>query len=512
MNAAVAQTNMRGWHLKDKEADGYRGISLEKAYELLISKHRRSKSIIVAVIDSGIDTLHEDLKTILWNNPREIPGNGIDDDHNGYVDDVHGWNFLGGKDGRNVIDDSKEDARIYFQYKRLYQNVTGNDFMTSSNKNQYAEWKRAAQSIEAGIMPPATIENLQAAFVKLQQADSILRDRLKLVNFTGSQLDSVQVTGSEVASAKAYYLGLTKANHSLNTSDQDFMRGFENFINAQKKSAANLNEEPLPVRVQLTGDNEDDIMDKYYGNNDIMTSDGFHGTHVAGIIAADRTNHIGMEGVADNVMIMMLRAVPNGDEHDKDIALAIRYAADNGAKIINMSFGKGFSPHKEWIDEAVQYAIKHDVLFVQAAGNDNNNIDTTYNFPNPLYKNGQQANNWITVGASGDEALGGIKAGFSNYGKQRVDVFAPGVQIYSSVPGGNKYMDEQGTSMASPVVAGLAALLRSYYPTLTAAKTKYVIEQSAVRPQGFDLGRYCRTGGIVNAYQAVLLAEKIVHK
>jgi subtilisin family serine protease len=244
-----------------------------------------------------------------------------------------------------------------------------------------------------------------------------------------------------------------------------------------------------------------------------------HGTHVSGIIAASRTNNKGSEGVADNVKIMTLRAVPDGDEHDKDIALAIRYAADNGAQIINMSFGKGYSPEKKWVDEAVSYAAQKGVLLVHAAGNDAKNLDTTFNYPTPLYIDGDRAEHWITVGASGDPEAGGLTASFSNYGKNEVDVFAPGVKIYAPVPGGNNYQFLQGTSMASPVVAGVAALLLEYFPTLSARQLKWVIEQSSVaikdsvRNPGTGekvlLSDLCRTGGIVNAYEAVKLAATI---
>jgi len=244
-----------------------------------------------------------------------------------------------------------------------------------------------------------------------------------------------------------------------------------------------------------------------------------HGTHVSGIIAASRNNGKGMDGVADNVKIMMLRAVPDGDEHDKDIALAIRYAADNGAQVINMSFGKGFSPEKKWVDDAVKYAESKGVLLVHAAGNDAKNIDSNYNYPTPLFLDGKRPTNWITVGASGDPKAGGITANFSNFGKKEVDVFAPGVRIYSTVPGGNTYQNLQGTSMASPVVAGLAAFLLEYYPNLSPAQVKMVIEKSSVKlaekvknPETEEmvaLTEISKSGGLINAYEAIKLASTI---
>ena len=291
-------------------------------------------------------------------------------------------------------------------------------------------------------------------------------------------------------------------------------------FDGQLRKAESADHAPEEYRKQIVQDDESNINDRNYGNNDLMASNPFHGTHCAGIIAAVRNNQMGMNGIADNVRIMMLRAVPDGDEHDKDIALAIRYAVDNGAQVISMSFGKEFSPEKEWVDEAVQYAEKKGVLLVHAAGNDGKNIDSTDNFPSPIYKNSTtKATNWITVGASGDISNGGIAASFSNYGKKEVDIFAPGVQIYSTLPGGNKYGNASGTSMACPVVAGTAALILSYYPNLSAQQIKFAIENSAkqitqnVTLPGTDelipFNELSKSGGLLNAYSAIQLASTL---
>jgi subtilisin family serine protease len=268
------------------------------------------------------------------------------------------------------------------------------------------------------------------------------------------------------------------------------------------------------------GDDENDLNDYKYGNNDIMANFSMHGTHCAGIIGAVRDNGKGMDGIADNVQIMVLRVVPDGDEHDKDIALAIRYAVDNGAQIISMSFGKSFSPQKQWVDEAFAYAETKNVLLVHAAGNDAKDVDVKDNFPNPVYVKGGRATNVITVGASAEPASGSYTASFSNYGKKEVDVFSPGVKIYSTLPGGNNYGNLSGTSMACPLVAGIAALTLEYFPTLSAKQLKYVIENSVQKPavkvnkpgtdEKVELAEISRTGGIVNAYEAVKLAATLV--
>jgi S1-C subfamily serine protease len=298
------------------------------------------------------------------------------------------------------------------------------------------------------------------------------------------------------------------------------MKDFKEYYEGQERKAATLDAAPPSYRDDIVKDNYNDFNDKFYGNNDIMASHAMHGTHVSGIIAAARNNGVGIDGVADNVRIMTIRAVPDGDEHDKDIALGIRYAVDNGAKVINMSFGKSFSPEKKWVDDAVKYALSKDVLLVHAAGNDGKNIDESENYPNPEFIGTSiVASNFITVGASGDISTGGLAADFSNYGKNKVDVFAPGVKIYSSVPGGNTYAYQQGTSMASPVVAGIAALLRSYYPELTAVQIKYCIENGVAKIEGnvqkpgeeeeISFTLLSKTGGIVNALGAVNVAETL---
>lgn len=511
----------KGWHLLDKTKDGYSGISLEKAYEFVKSKKLKSKPVLVAVIDSGIDTLHEDLKEVLWKNPKEIPGNGIDDDGNGYVDDIYGWNFIGNKDGRNLKQDSYEGARVYHKLKAKFADKTIDpSTLKGEELDEYNTWLAAKKKVEGDGQPGPDLYMLKNALKMAKNSDSVLRVALKKDVYTGSELDSFQAVSLAEKNAKGGFLYLFKANDMMESNNKDFLGGFEEFVNGEVKKVESKEKAPPTYRADIVSDNEEDINDKYYGNPDVMASTPLHGTHVAGIIGAVRNNGKGMDGVADNVKIMMIRAVPDGDEHDKDIALAIRYAVDNGAKIINMSFGKDFSPEKKWVDEAVQYAKSKGVLLVHAAGNDAKNIDTADNFPNPVAQADRtRFSNWITVGASGDPKAGGITAGFSNYGKSEVDVFAPGVKIYSTVPGGNTYNSLQGTSMASPVVAGTAAFLLSYFPNLTPEQLKLAIEKSAQVPEakvkkpGTDevvpLSDLSRTGGVINVYEAAKIAATL---
>ena len=467
------------------------------------------------MIDSGIDTLHEDLKPILWTNSKEIPGNGIDDDRNGYADDVHGWNFIGGKDGRNVKDDSYEAARVYHKLKIKWADKTAEDAITATDKKEFADFERAKKSV-VGESDPKQTAQMEFMLKRLLKGDSVIRKELGKTDYTATDMETYKPTDADAKTAKAILVNISKANNSNDITNNQLLEQF----NGEVRKGESAVKAPLEYRKDIVKDDESNINDRYYGNNDIMANTPFHGTHCAGIIAAVRNNGKGVDGVADNVQIMAVRAVPNGDEHDKDIANAIRYAVDNGAQVISMSFGKDFSPEKEWVDDAFRYAAAKNVLLVHAAGNDSKNVDTTFNFPNPYFANGTgRANNIITVGASGDLKNGGLTASFSNYGKKEVDVFAPGVNIHSTIPGGNTYGDASGTSMACPVVAGVAALLLQYYPKLTALQLKEAIEKSSVvskekvnNPETKEkvlLSDLSKTGGFLNAFEAVKYADNM---
>ena len=471
--------NTRTWYQQDSATDGIDGISLSKAYQFL--KGKKSVPVIVAVIDSGVDTTHEDLKKILWTNKKEIPGNGIDDDHNGYVDDVHGWNFLGNKNGQNIDKASDERSRVYYAYKDKYEGKTiDTTSLSDDEKWSYREWQKAAADMTISSDEQMEVMMLDALDKTLRKQDAVLQEELGKKEYSLSDLELTENLTARGKQAKTSFLNILRMEQvDSSTTNIAVLSDLEEYLDAKRSALENKTAPPPDYRAQIIKDNYYDINDKYYGNNDIMGPDADHGTHVSGIIAAQRNNDIGIDGIADNVQIMMIRAVPDGDEYDKDIALAIKYAVDNGAKVVNMSFGKGFSPQKKWVDEAVQYAEDHDVLLVHAAGNESNDIDTVDNFPNPnfLYLK-DKPDNFITVGAYGDPKVNGGKfiAYFSNYGENSVDVFAPGVKIYSSVPHSYGYHD--GTSMASPMITGIAALIRSYYPQLSAAQVKYAIVNS----------------------------------
>lgn len=512
----------KGWHLEDPALQSVYGIKLEKTYTDLLKQKNPKKKIVVAVIDSGIDTTHEDLKPVLWRNEKEIPGNGIDDDKNGYIDDIHGWNFIGGKDGKNVGKDSYEAARVYYKFKPVFgDQAVDETTLSPERKRAYQNYTKAKYQLESQAKEAAMyVLILKDLVAKMPAADSILKIAIGKAQYTGDNLANLNSVDPVVTKAKSILLGFFQQTRQMESTNEALIAELVQFYEGEKSKVEAVEKEPRQYRAEIVKDNYNDPNDKFYGNNDVMGTDASHGTHVSGIIGASRSNNLGIKGVADYVSIMPIRAVPDGDEHDKDIANAIRYAVDNGAWVINMSFGKSFSPEKNWVDEAVKYAESKGVLLVHAAGNDAKDVDTQDNFPSRNFDNDttQPFSNWITVGASGSR-LKELAAPFSNYGKREVDVFAPGVRIYSTVPGGNTYAEMDGTSMASPVVAGLAALILSYYPELSPQQVISIIKTSSLKiadetiskpgteDEAVSLMELSSTGGIVNAYDAIKLAS-----
>ncbi len=502
------------WQNLDYKQDGVRGMSTEKAYTELL-KNKPSKTVIVGVIDSGVDINHEDLKEVIWVNSKEIPGNGKDDDENGFTDDINGWDFIGGADGTDVNQEQLEMTRIYKKLKEKFGD-NPKKRIVKKNKKDYNLYKELGTTIrEKREEAEKYLPMYSNMYKRFAEAEEILKSVLKKDEVLTQDVEQIkeELYDRQVRQAKQFWLQLTGMGATL----ADLKDGVQHF---EEEIRYNLNLDFDPRKV--VGDDLSKLQFGKYGNNEVTGPDAMHGTHVSGIIAASRNNTFGIKGVADNVKIMVIRCVPNGDERDKDVANAIRYAVDNGAQIINMSFGKAYSPEKKWVDEAVKYAESKDVLLVAAAGNDNQNLDQKPQYPSPNYLGGGTASNWISVGALNYEEGAEMVAGFSNYGKKAVDVFAPGVAIYSTVPG-SRYEEKQGTSMAAPAVSGVAAILRSYFPSLTAAQVKMIIMDSSeklpdtvVKIPGEDaktkFGELSVTGGVVNTYNAVKMALQMSQK
>ena len=500
--------------LLDPTADHVYGISLLRAERELLANRKPQRTVVVAVIDNGIDTAHATLRPHLWVNPKEIPGNGKDDDGDGFVDDVRGWDFIAGADGKYVDHDTYELTRVAGACADSAKRAKLPADYQARCSTIAAEFLRKRQELEQTMNNIRQISSLYTQILpylrRASHAESVTVAGVTAINPAGSdtlarakdvflRLSAQGITPAVVAEAKTAYEG--QLEYGYNTS--------------------------FDPRATIVRDDYPDTMINRYGNPDVKGPGGMHGTHVSGIIAANRP--IGMAratadstdccGIASAVKIMAIRTVPDGDERDKDVANAIRFAADHGAQVINMSFGKAYSPYKNLVDAAVKYADAKGVLMVHAAGNEGANSEQEPSFPTPVYLDGGRAQNWIEVGASSWKSGNALVASFSNYGKP-VDIFAPGEDITSTVPGG-KYEQESGTSMASPVVAGVAALIMSYYPTLTASDVKKVILESATKVPGVSVTRpgstaehvqfseLSTTGGIVNAYAALQAADRM---
>ena len=502
------------WQNLDLATDGIFGISTEKAYNELL-KGKKSVPVTVAVIDGGIDEKHEDLKHVMWVNSKEIPGNGIDDDKNGYVDDDYGWNFIGSSKG-NVHYDNLELTRLVKKYQSKYASVLNSTPLEEKEKKEFEQYK---------VLITEYMDKYQKAqmgqlnYVALKKyTDSVVK-KIGKPNPTLADFDKYSTKDAMEGKAVKIIKSQLKENPDFKKFYEELTEGIK-YYNNQINYHLNLQFDSRDT----VADNYSNPSERYYGNNDVTGPDAEHGTHVAGIIGAGRNNNLGIKGVADNVKIMAVRAVPDGDERDKDVANSIRYAVDNGARIINMSFGKAYSPEKAVVDSAIRYAMSKGVLLVHAAGNEGKNIDKAKNYPSKYYSDSTGLNvgaaaAWIEVGASGWKNDEELVASFSNYGKKTVDVFAPGVKINSAMPD-SKYKENDGTSMASPVVAGLAALIWSYYPSLSAVQVKDIILRSVAKvnhkvrvkdetgKRRVDFSEVCVSGGIVNAYNAIKLAEQ----
>ncbi len=509
----VVSAQKDNWHNMDLQRDSVFGISTEKAYVELL-KSKPAKKVIVGVIDSGVDTLHEDLRTVLLKSSIEKPSNQKDEDKNGYTDDHLGWSFIGSAKG-NVDKDNLELVRLV---RRDRKRFAGKDSTTL--KGQALTDFKAHQLREKELA--AELEKAKQGYAGVQGFAAVLDEVLKGIgkeNPTAEELAAYRPANNREANVlRILSMALQSAPSVAAFREQELGKALDHF-KTQLDYQLNIDYDPRAI----VGDNYEKSSEKYYGNPDVMGPDAMHGTHVAGIIAAERTNSKGVLGVCEQALILSVRAVPDGDERDKDVANAIRYAVDRGAKVINMSFGKAYSSDKTVVDQAVQYAMKKDVLLVHAAGNDNKNLDERPNFPTRAYLNKGEAGAWLEVGASSFTNDLNLKAPFSNYGKTTVDVFAPGVQINSTVPGSG-YRKLDGTSMAAPVVAGLAALIRSYYPQFSAVQVKDIIVRSVVKVDHpvmleregqkvqVPFTDLCRTGGIVNTYKALELAAELAAK
>ena len=500
------------WHLKSPDKDLIYGAEVDKAYETLL-QNKKSTTVIVAVIDGGIDINHEDLKDNIWINTDEIPGNGIDDDQNGYVDDINGWNYLGNSNGENIDYENLEITRIYKTYKESFEGEKLSN-IHQSEKELFHLYERARdlylKELKTAQTTKQQIDNFESNYYA---ADRLIKSILNKETYDFADLERIDSKDKDTKRSVRFMKILVKNNFSISMVDE-----FRKLNNEELDYHLNVDFNPR----KIIDDNIEELTPGY-GNNNVYGPESEHGTFVAGIIAAVRNNNIGIDGIASDVKIMALKAIPNGDERDKDVANAIRYAADNGARIINMSFGKELSPQKNLVDDAVLYAQEKGVLLVHAAGNESLNLDKETHYPVKITTSGITIESWITVGATSMDANLDFVADFSNYGKNSVDLFAPGVAIKSLAPE-NNYGIMDGTSFSSPVVSGVAAIVWSYYPELTAKEVKNIIlsstntysdlkvkkpNQTSRRNKKTNFSELSSSAGIVSSYKALQNAEKL---
>jgi subtilisin family serine protease len=515
---SVVSPKYDNWYNLDPKKDKIQGISTDRAYEELL-KGKPMKRVIVAVIDGGVDIHHKDLQGRIWVNKGEIPGNGIDDDHNGYIDDVNGWNFIGGKDGKNIDQETTELTRLYKKYSERFKDMDslklqGKDSIDFKEyrkvRTKYFEKLGEVKDKYLQVLTFDTAYRFSDSLLckALNKSDYNLRDIKRLNPDSNPQLILI----------KEFFKNIYKNGFNRKEYDK-----YYDYLSTRVNYHYNTLFDPRSI----VGDNPEVWNDTVYGNNDVVGGNPDHGTFVSGIIAADRNNNLGIKGIADSVKIMAVRTIPDGDERDKDVANAIIYAVNNGAQILNLSFGKDFSPQKKFVDEALKLAKSKDVLIIHAAGNDAENIDTIQFYPNNRDSAANTiTDNWIQVGASDQKSNKNLPAIFSNYGKKNVDLFAPGVNICSTWPN-SRYDVNDGTSFAGPMVAGAAALLKSVYPSLTAAQLKeillkssrkypklkvYLPDKEEKKKMKVEFRSLSDTGGVLNVYDALLLAEKYVKK
>ena len=513
----MQDNDLKTWYHKDFSTTNVYGVNTDNAYKFLESKGLKPRTIVVGVLDSGVEVDHPGLINNMWKNPNEIPNNGIDDDKNGYVDDIYGWNFIGGKTA-DVDADNLEVTRMVKKYQPIFEGTDSAKNRANQAKmpEEYAIYQKSKKLYdEKGSEAKqyyhyfSGFNNAIPSIVKILNGKTLTKANLAAIK-PASQEDSrnLQILNSLVQDAGNVGKTPKEVEELLRKEIEGALKHYE----SQATKHYNLDFDP---RAEIVGDNYDNYNEKHYGNNHYEGPDASHGTHVSGIIAGLPHGNEAQYGVAHKVAkIMTVRAVPDGDERDKDVANAIRYAVDNGAKILNMSFGKAVSPGKKHVWEAMKYAEKKGVLLVKAAGNDNQNIGENEYFPTNFMKQSDEkpfVSNMIVVGASTNNSQN-LRARFSNYNGKMVDVFAPGQEIYSTVPDA-KYEYLQGTSMASPVVAGAAAVLWAYMPSLTPQQIKEAlvktVNKSTVNANvdsNANFDQISVAGGVIDLYKAAQYA------
>lgn len=513
--SVLSEEELKTWWQKDIIEDTIPGISLDRAYRELI-QNKKGEEVIVAVLDTKIDISHEDIKGQLWINIDEIPNNNIDDDNNGYIDDINGWNFLGNNNGEDILYELVEVARIVQKYQNDFTDMPEEDLTIA--QNELFDTYQKALSIYNDQKHKALEQKERAdkAYVDFISAKDFMKPYFKGEKMKIKSLDSLKKVEPKLADYVDFFKELIE--YDITEKDYDYSRDYYN----NELLMYNIDDDER----KILRDGNSNFENNNYGNNILDGEVPFeHSIGVSGILAATRNNQIGIDGFSNNIKLMPVIMVCSGDEHDKDVSKAIYYAVDNGADIINMSWGKDFSLYEELVRDALRYAADKNVLLVTGSGNDGRNIDIGQRrFPTDFYNDEEFISNFISVGASSHKMDSTFVTSFSNYGKVNVDVFAPGENIYTT-KSRNTYKTSRGTSYSSPIVSGIAALLKSYYPKLTAVELKKIIMDSGTsidinvivkKADGskelVPFTELSKTGKIVNAYNALKMAEEVTRK
>lgn len=537
------------WYNLSFDRDGVYGAAVDKAYDFLKGK-KIKKQPIVAVIGTGLDIEHEDLKQSIWSNSKE-KDNGKDNDGNGWASDMHGWNFLGNVKGQSLEKIPSQVDREFFRLRDKYEGI----FFTGTKYVRFDEKKNKPVEVAAPLdhkgyqyfrglgvyskVAGAASGYYMSKFMRyylLHDFDQEIKKKYPDTNLVTSkefmglsvkdengQLDSVKLVSHVFLYS---FMGASSAMTEKNTPvTYPAFKTYYLSIDSVHYKSYQKELSSITQGREFIGDDENNINQKGYGNNNLYAQNAYSGVLSAGIIAGNRNNNLGVNGIAPQAKLMGLRVYDsNSESYLKDVALAIRYAVDHKADIILLGFPyKIYPPHQsKWVDAALQYASTKNVLIVAPVQDGAENIDKVNFYPNKYLENGNVLQNFMTV--AGADSLG-RPLSQSNYGHEKLDLYAPGVNI-SSTYLGDTYRQSSSSLLGAASVAGVAALIKSYYPLLTATEIRKLLIENVQKMEDLEveksivvngnqvkdlflLSELCHSGGLLDAYKAVVAADKI---
>jgi subtilisin family serine protease len=528
------------WHHLAPE-DGVFGAAIERAHAAARESGLRParRPITIALIGGGIDISHKAISDIIWVNRRERRINGRDNDRNGWIDDRHGWNFLG-NDTMTINSLSTMGDREFLRLKDKY-----NHFLFVEDGIAYMFDDELGALVETE--PPADMEEFEYFLRVVTESELAETNRgvmlakavVWYIREIGHSMrmaypervltrtdfgEFVRAQQSTTAMQDALFAFIDLMFMSANTEDWNTMAAFADteFIPIQELRHERAMARRFPRERELIGDDPNDLNDKGYGNNNLLANNALRNTMIAGIIGAGG-GQSEIRGITNNVQIMTLRIEADfGEPYMKDMALAIRYAVEQGADIIQLGATNRLFPRHQshWVEEALRYAEQRNVLVVIPVRDLSSNLDDFPFYPNRNLSTGTLSN-IITVAAS--DSLGNPFL-WANFSETELDIFAPGVEIKSAMPG-NRYAIDSGSAYAAAMVTGVAAFIKNYFPQITPAQMRQLlidtvtdrsdaeVEKQYRATAGSMRGRIatdlflfsdlCVSGGILNAERAI---------